>query len=178
MDYRKKYYYEWKSQGRCVKCGRPPVPGRVMCSTCKQAHKEVFQRRREQLKSAGICLRCKTIKSIPGTTNCPSCRDKERGRKSVTRRTIKDEVFAAYGGYKCKCCGEIDPLFLTIDHTNGGGEKHRRDITGSQHSGGGAHTYKWLKNHGFPPGYDILCFNCNCGKARNHGVCPHKGVRI
>lgn len=24
--------------------------------------------------------------------------------------------------------------------------------------------------------YQLLCFNCNCGRHRNGGVCPHKGV--
>lgn len=27
---------------------------------------------------------------------------------------------------------------------------------------------------GFPPEYQIQCFNCNLGRARNGGVCPHQ----
>jgi hypothetical protein len=28
--------------------------------------------------------------------------------------------------------------------------------------------------HNFPPGFRLLCSNCNFGRARNHGVCPHQ----
>jgi hypothetical protein len=28
--------------------------------------------------------------------------------------------------------------------------------------------------NGFPPGYQVLCMNCNHGKRMNNGVCPHK----
>jgi hypothetical protein len=28
----------------------------------------------------------------------------------------------------------------------------------------------------FPDTITLLCFNCNCGKGRNKGVCPHKGT--
>ena len=35
--------------------------------------------------------------------------------------------------------------------------------------------YIWLKNNNFPEGFQVLCFNCNCGKARNKGICPHSG---
>jgi hypothetical protein len=26
----------------------------------------------------------------------------------------------------------------------------------------------------FPPGFQLLCSNCNHGRARNGGICPHK----
>jgi ABC-type uncharacterized transport system substrate-binding protein len=36
--------------------------------------------------------------------------------------------------------------------------------------------YKWLARNGYPSGFQILCMNCNHGKSRNGGVCPHQRV--
>lgn len=80
------------------------------------------------------------------------------------------EAIMAYGGYKCNCCGETNPLFLSIDHVNNDGTEHRQSFQSH-----GTGLYRWLKHHGYPEGFQILCMNCNFGKRRNHGVCPHKG---
>ena len=87
-------------------------------------------------------------------------------RKS--RAKLKAEVYSHYGD-KCGCCGEANLAFLTIEHLNGGGRAHRRVIGGSATS-----LLYDIKKRDFPPEFEILCFNCNCGKARNGGVCPHK----
>jgi len=39
----------------------------------------------------------------------------------------RQAVFQAYGD-SCACCGEREPKFLGIDHTNGGGNTHRREV--------------------------------------------------
>lgn len=82
------------------------------------------------------------------------------------RDKVKDKIIKVYGGYKCKCCGETEPLFLTIDHINGGGCKHRKAMTGT--------IYTWLKKNNYPKEYQVLCYNCNSGKWRNGGICPHQ----
>lgn len=94
-----------------------------------------------------------------------SCRSK--------RARIKEAVFAAYGGYKCACCGETEKAFLTIDHIENDGAAHRRSITGKRHSAG-FHTYIWLVKNSFPNGFQVLCMNCNHGKRMNGGICPHQ----
>lgn len=86
----------------------------------------------------------------------------ERERQRLQR--YKEQVIEHYGG-KCACCGESNIKFLTVDHINGGGRKHRVKVFNK--------IYHWLIKHNFPPDYQILCWNCNCGKAINHGVCPH-----
>ena len=44
--------------------------------------------------------------------------------------------------------------------------------------GNGQRLLVWLKTNGWPrEGYQLLCCNCNQGKTRNGGVCPHT-VRI
>lgn len=90
------------------------------------------------------------------------------------RAVIKDEVFNAYGGYVCACCGETEKMFLSIDHMNNDGAVFRRKISGKR-TAAGYHTYIWLKKHGFPSGHQVLCMNCNHGKRMNKGICPHKG---
>ena len=66
-----------------------------------------------------------------------------------------------YGG--CCCfCGEARIIFLTIDHIDGKGAKHRKDekiTTGTQ-------TYRWLEKNNYPSGFQIACFNCNAAKAQ------------
>lgn len=91
-----------------------------------------------------------------------------------TRRNqakTKDLVYAAYGGYVCACCKETEPMFLSIDHIENNGAEERRS---GQYKGGGSPFYGWLKKQGFPSGYQVLCMNCQVGKHRNKGVCPHQ----
>lgn len=82
-----------------------------------------------------------------------------------------------YGGVnpKCACCGESIYEFLSIDHINGGGNKHRKEMRSGQtkSSFGGATTYRWLINNKFPEGFQVLCHNCNLAKGY-YGKCPHE----
>lgn len=86
------------------------------------------------------------------------------------RQRTRLEVFQAYGN-RCVCCGEATTLFLTIDHINGNGNAHRKSINRSS----GAGFYSWLKQHNYPPEFQLMCYNCNMGRQRNGGTCPHKG---
>jgi hypothetical protein len=72
-------------------------------------------------------------------------------------------------GSRCTCCEETNIDLLTIDHINGGGTKHIKKL-------GGTHNfYRWLRDNNFPPGFQVLCHNCNDGRHINGGICPHKG---
>ena len=99
------------------------------------------------------------------------------GRKKHNENSLasyyrnQHEAVMAYGGYQCACCGETEPLFLTIDHINNDGNKHRKKF---QSRGDG--LYKWLKHNNYPEGFQVLCMNCNHGKRRNGGICPHNGI--
>lgn len=71
---------------------------------------------------------------------------------------VKRDVFRSYGD-ACECCGEKRPQFLSIDHTNGGGVKHRSEVVKARN------IYRWLREQNYPKdGFRILCFNCNLGK--------------
>lgn len=84
---------------------------------------------------------------------------------------LQDQTIMAYGGYVCACCGETEPLFLTLDHINNDGGKFRKKYGFKNH---GPKFYKWLRDNGYPSGYQVLCSNCNHGKHRNKGICPHQ----
>ena len=81
-------------------------------------------------------------------------------------------VFNAYGGYICKCCGESNSAFLVLDHVNGNGNKHRKEIGTSS-----TNLQLWLKKNNYPEGFQVLCYNCNNAKYYK-GICPHKTILL
>jgi hypothetical protein len=91
------------------------------------------------------------------------------GRKR--NQKLRHTVLVHYSGGlppACSCCGEKHDEFLSIDHINNDGADHRRMI------GGGNTMYRWLIKSNFPPGFQVLCMNCNFAKGHSSGGCPHK----
>jgi hypothetical protein len=153
----------YQEQGICLKCCRRPVDGETTtCKVCKAKYK----RRKAKAVSQGLCSRCRKSPLHTGKC-CKQCLDKA----TADRKNTKDKVFAAYGGYKCACCGELEPTFLTIDHINNDGNVMRK-IHSSGHP-----FYNWLIKNNLPSGYQILCMNCQFGKAKCNGVCPHQSCQ-
>jgi hypothetical protein len=68
----------------------------------------------------------------------------------------KMDALTHYGNGKCACvrCGFDDIRALSIDHKNGDGYIHRKEIAG------GTSIYRWLKRNNYPEGYQTLCMNC------------------
>lgn len=91
-------------------------------------------------------------------------RDQEGSR---IRRLKRRQLIFDHYGWKCVCCGETMPEFLTIDHINGGGTKQRKE------TGGGGEFYRWLIKNNYPDGFQTLCMNCNHAKG-HYGKCPHQ----
>jgi len=143
-----------------------------------------------------ICTTCNKDKP---PTEFNKDKDKKRRCKQCNIRYLKEyrmrnrlEALQAYGGEnpKCSCpgCGESHVEFLCIDHINGGGRQHYRQLRAAQkrskenlrpdlsrNSPGGGEIYRWLKKNGYPPGYRVLCYNCNT--ARLNGPCPvHESI--
>lgn len=86
------------------------------------------------------------------------------------RRRYRLRVLEHYGGNppKCACCGENQLEFLTIDHKMHDGSRHRKTI------GHATIFYRWIFKNNFPEDFQVLCFNCNCGREIAGGICPHK----
>jgi hypothetical protein len=92
--------------------------------------------------------------------------------KQVRYYQMKDEAYAAYGGYVCACCGETEKSFLSIDHVNNDGNEMRKI-----HGSSADKLYRGLKQNSYPSGFQVLCMNCQWGKVKNNGVCPHEARR-
>ena len=86
-------------------------------------------------------------------------------------RKLKLEVISHYSEDpshpRCICCGEDRIEFLTIDHVDGSGALHRKELRGK-----GMTFYTWLKKNNYPDGFRVLCLNCNFSLGR-YGYCPH-----
>jgi len=80
----------------------------------------------------------------------------------ILRKKMRLAVLLYYSNDTMACvkCGFSDIRALCLDHINGGGSEHRRKFKN------GGNVWCWLARHGFPPGYQILCANCNTIKAR------------
>ena len=106
--------------------------------------------------------------SSSGKKSCRQCHlERSRRYDKESRRRLRHQVLEAYGG-KCACCGVTEEMFLVIDHVEDNGNVHRKEI-GSNSSDS---TYRWLRQNGYPEGFQVLCHNCNHAKSR--GGCPHQ----
>ena len=83
-------------------------------------------------------------------------------REAVARVEIKTEVLTHYGKGRLTCtmCGESRLVCLSIDHIDGGGISHRKELNAY-----GYRFYKKLKKANFPKGYQTLCMNCQFVKS-------------
>jgi len=98
-----------------------------------------------------------------------------RLRREYESAKIKRVIPLVLGHYSnqsftCACCGEKEQDFLTIDHINGSGNKISKSLGIPR---GGSGLYRWLVRNHFPPGYAVLCANCNSSKGKR-GSCVHK----
>jgi hypothetical protein len=130
------------------------------CSSCQCKRRA----KKAALVASGFCVTCHNPHSNT-TAECSACLANAKAR----RQKMRDEVFAAYGGYRCACCDETEPVFLEIDHIDGGGRAERKALG----KYGGQNFYHWLHRNGCPPGYRVLCSNCNIA-IHLLGTCPHQ----
>lgn len=160
-DQRNRLLEQKRKAGICVRCTLPVTPGYMTCADHREYQNKAARRMHSEHKKVGLCIHCNHQAEF-GYSKC----SKHRLKQIREHNDLIDIVFAAYGGPICNCCKETTRLFLTIDHIDGGGNKHRRET--------GKHFYNWLRRNNFPSGYQILCSNCNTGRARNNGTCPHQ----
>ncbi len=180
-----------KQQGLCPQCGKNPSANGKRCSDCLSLSlhdgKQRFQRRYDE----GLCGYCGKNKYQYGKKSCVFClqkrrdryaaredniKERQRGQAAAIRYECRNRVLKHYGD-KCICCGESEHMFLALDHINGGGNEHRRQIGNNPNNRQGSSStrfYKWVEKNDYPDILQILCHNCNMGKHLNDGICPHK----
>lgn len=135
-----------------------------MPHTSREAENEYRRTIREERRSRGVCYKC-GVNAAPRGSMCADCRGRVAKNAAKQRSRQKDIVFDHYGRF-CACCGEDEQMFLEVDHINNDGYADRKK--------NGPYIYGRIIKQGFPDTFQILCANCNKGKHRNGGVCPHK----
>ena len=161
-----------------------------------------FSRENRELKSLGQrrCSACELVldleKFTPPHGRCSTClkqanrqyaaktRILHRERCLEANRRWSKEIRAkrwknvlSLLGSACRCCGETEPYFLTVDHINNDGYKETQKAIGGKWRGrAGGEAYKQILEMANPhERFQILCYNCNCGRARTQDkVCPHQ----
>lgn len=132
------------------------------CSRCKRTKFLVKNFHKDKNRKSGFYPVCKLCVSMYQTNY---------------QAKYKKIVFDHYGN-KCVCkhgksiCGENTPEFLSIDHINGNGKKHRNR---NKVSGSNFYRFITLKLK-FPKNLQILCHNCNLAKGF-YGGCPHNKTK-
>ena len=136
----------------------------LVCRPCrKQADSERYQADRDRVLARNADWR--KLNAQPDS----AYRQRQRRIQAERRTAIHRAVYQHYGN-RCECCGETERVFLTIDHIDGNGAQHRRET-------GKMDIAYWLYMNGMPEGFRILCYNCNAGRYRNGGTCPHEAKR-
>jgi hypothetical protein len=180
----------------CVYCGESELPFLVIDHILNDGHEDrrtnggksgykLYARLRKMGYPAGyqtLCSSCNTAKSRncglmvtnESTYHC-GCTLPSRSKAICSHGFTTDQLryrklvidaLIAYGGV-CICCGETSVFKLVFDHSRNDGSSHRQIA--------GVHMAKWLRRRDYPRdlGIEILCANCNDGRERNGGVCPH-----
>jgi hypothetical protein len=84
---------------------------------------------------------------------------------------MRANALVVYGG-KCACCDERDEPRLTMDHVNGDGATHRKELAGRN-------LMVWLHVNNFPSGFQVLCMNCNFSAGHHpSNICIHQRERL
>ena len=174
----KKHHIARLEAGLCVYCGEsPPADGRRGCKPCLGFLADKQARRRAKggritytaRKAAGVCTMCGEVPPEPGKVCCRPCLDRQKETARRSWEKLKAEVFEVYGN-ACACCGESEPVFLSLDHVNGDGSAERIALNGENR--GAREVYRIARRQGFPDRFRLLCRNCNWAY-HVLGACPH-----
>ena len=140
------------------------------CENLKPAYRQYRETHKEQIRAGHKRWRDKNQDHVREYSREAARRDRATPERReyllAYRRETRAKVINHYssGLNVCLCCGESHFEFLTIDHINGGGNKHRQEVKS---------VYLWLVRNNFPVGFQVLCYNCNLAKGR-YGYCPHE----
>jgi hypothetical protein len=131
-----------------------------LCRKCDQ-EKPVGKFRIRQGAQGKLCI----------DNNCKSCRAKAEYAK------LKLEMLEAFG-WKCSCCGQDHPQFLSLEHIQGIapyylGSSKQRPVAGRKQTST-YQLYRMAKRDNWDPAkYECLCMNCNFADG-HFGACPHR----
>lgn len=125
----------------CIRHENPPryisSRGCVLCSRMKDKRHYLKSRTPEEIQAE---------------------RDKANERSELNKIAVINVLTNGEG--TCRWCGQGDIDVLNIDHIDGGGNKHRKEL-GTRN---GQSFYTWIISNDYPDGFQVLCANCNLKK--------------
>lgn len=139
----------------------------IMAFNQQEYQKKWYQKNKEGEKSKGKIYYEKNKESIKKRIRKYTLANPEKilSYRKKARRVRMSFIFDSLGNI-CSICGNENKIVLQIDHINGGGTKHHREIKGSISS-----YYKSIadsiKNK--EGKYRLLCANCNISEAVRMG---------
>lgn len=158
----------------CLYCGvRPRLKQRKGCDVCDPLCRDCWNAPRKPQSS--YCKDCYNQRLRARYANDIEYRATSNARiyawKSANLKELRAAVNEMYGD-ECRCCGETQPLFLTVDHVNNDGGERRRK---SNREHASITLLRDMLRHGVvQDDYQLLCWNCQLGKHLNGGICPHQ----
>jgi hypothetical protein len=166
----KEYFHLYGSRGfhrRCKPC-RNKYNKQTISETSKRKNSLRSKALRKHRIQSGMCVKC-TKGELTSKDQCEQCYKKYIDKREAKKR----QIFDAYGGCVCVCCQETNLEFLTLDHKEGGGNQHRKQLSNGKSRVSGSGFYNWIIKQNFPIGFQVLCMNCNFSLGK-FGYCPHK----
>lgn len=136
------------------------------CSKCGES-KPTSEFSADKRYKSGLSSRCRSCGNYANRDSYQNNAEYYRTKQSLDSKIKRLQVMLALGE-SCVCCGETRAEFLTIDHVNGGGNAERTQGLKSN-----ALILAYLRGD-YHDALQVMCFNCNCGRQLNNGVCPHE----
>jgi len=139
------------------------------CNDCKKSYdKQYYSEHKEKIKQRTRSWQKQNLEKMRETQRRYYKNNREKIRKYIRDRRAKFRrmVLLHYSHEMMKCakCGFDDERALSIDHINGGGTQHRKQVKS------GGNFNEMLVREGYPEGYQILCMNCQFIKNRETGA--------
>jgi hypothetical protein len=155
--------------GKCSCCGEDEIDfltlehiyhdGRAHRENVWSIYRDLRSREWPKIGLTVLCWNCQMA-----TRYRKPCPHKHRRSESDRYGRLKRRVMVAYGD-RCACCHEDELWFLTIEHINHDGRRHRELVS---------NVYRDLRDRGWPKnGFTILCWNCQMA-TRYRKPCPHE----
>lgn len=110
-----------------------------------------------------LCVKCnsKDVKIRSKIKSFLSVLNKRDYDRFYNLRYEVAENYKINGIIQCEYCGETDFDILELDHKNGDGAKHRKELGYTRDNINGAAMYRYAKKHNYPNIFRILCAGCN-----------------